>query len=158
MNKSFAAGLGLLAILAQHPLEAQTRARTPSSQAQQAQRDTEFLSLYQEVKSLEDKLANEPPETENRKFTKFYMGKDGKLEGHSTIAPPPSIANIILDKKYFDVWKLASRYDINFDPNETGIFTWGGSLILEKFLEGYAIFNQNSAIVTTNSWTGEKRE
>ncbi|HLC60351.1 MAG TPA: hypothetical protein VJJ52_02895 [Candidatus Nanoarchaeia archaeon] len=154
MNKLGLVGLGLIAILSQ-PLEAQRRATAPSAQTWQTQRDVEFLELYKEVNALEAKLANEPPETENREFTKFYM-ENGKLVGQPTIAGPPSISDKILETKYLKILKLASRFGINFDPNETGIFTLGDYLVMSKFLEGYAIFNQNLVIVTSNSWGGEK--
>src|SRR3989338_845963 len=127
MSKIGAAGLGLLVLLSQPSLEAQRGTIVPNPQTRQAQQDIGFLRLYDEVKTLETKLANEPPEAENRVYTKTFI-VDGKPQEEQVHAGPPDISDVILQEKQKETVKLASRYGIPFDPDETGIFTWGNNL------------------------------
>ena len=128
MNKLGASGLTALVLLSQSPMQAQVRTTIPKVQIQQAQRDVEFLRLYQEVSNLEAKLENEPPETENRHYIKSFI-EDGKVVELGVEADPLNTSQKILEIKYEEIRKLASRYGIPFDKNEAGIFAHDKSLI-----------------------------
>ena len=145
MNKIGIAGLGLLVMLAQHPLESQ-RAAIQNSQIRQ-ERDTEFLSLYQQVGNLEKKLADEPPETKDRVYMKSVV-EDGKIVEFERNMGPPSISDRIMEKMYDKITILASRYGFSFDRNETSTFTSGKSLVVSNMANGlqYVIFSEFSAI------------
>ena len=151
MNRLGITGLAALVFLSQPPMQAQVRTTIPKVQTRQAQRDVEFLRLYDDVKTLEAKLQNEPPETEHRHHIKTYF-EDGKAEEVVEELGPPSVSDKIGEMLHDKINKFVSRYGFSFDKYENKIFTSGENLVVKNYeynphpWRQYIIFSELSAI------------
>lgn len=153
------AALGLVALLSM-PIEAQRgQAPAQSRQAQQEQRDIEFLQLRDDIGFLEDILKKNPP--------KDAIDNDGAREeitesGSKWINQdfaPSNVADVIERTFYNRATELVSRYGLKI-PAESSIFTSGNSIIVGvpySFMVGpfkppiknYLIIDEFSLISTT---------
>src|SRR3989338_11339612 len=152
MNGLGITGLAALVLLSQPPMQAQRRATVPTSQTQQEQKDVEFLKLYRGIRDLETEVHKNLARVMDRNIgeRKVYGSKGswGLMVGQ----PPEAVGNIVEQKYYNGLTKLASRYGKTVWEGAS-IFTSGNSIIASRPWNesGYLIFDEFSMIFRPSS-------